>query len=347
MILVTGGSGFIGSNFILNWLLTRNEPVINLDALTYAGNPANLISLKNDPRYQFIHGNICNRELVFATLLKMRPRAIIHMAAESHVDRSIADPGVFLKTNVEGSFSLLDAAYHYWNTMNETEKSAFRFIHVSTDEVYGSLEPAEPAFKETTPYQPNSPYSASKAASDHLARAWFHTYGLPTIITHCSNNYGPFQFPEKLIPLMITRALSQQTLPIYGDGQNIRDWLYVIDHCQALEVILETGVPGNTYNIGGNNEINNLTIVNTLCCLLNNYRPSAQGDYRKLIQFVKDRPGHDKRYAIDSGKIQRELGWKPMETFESGISKTVTWYLENTDWTSHLTNKLQQSTIMA
>jgi dTDP-glucose 4,6-dehydratase len=336
MILVTGGAGFIGSNFVLDWLAAGDEPVVNLDALTYAGNAANLASLSGDARHTLVVGDICNTELVAQLLETHRPRAIIHFAAESHVDRSIEGPQAFLRTNVEGTFSLLQATLAHWRSLPPAEQAAFRFLHVSTDEVYGSLGPTDPAFTETTPYAPNSPYSASKAASDHLVRAWHHTYGLAVLTTNCSNNYGPLQFPEKLIPLVITRALNGEPLPIYGDGMNVRDWLYVGDHCAAIRRVLEAGTSGEVYNIGGWNERPNLEIVKTICAVLDDMSPStakaAGGAHERLIQFVKDRPGHDRRYAIDATKIHQALGWKPAETFETGIRKTVAWYLEHAQW---------------
>jgi dTDP-glucose 4,6-dehydratase len=332
MILVTGGAGFIGSNFVLDWLRSSDEPVLNLDALTYAGNMANFAALQGDARHVFVHGDICDRALLDRLLAEHRPRALLHFAAESHVDRSIHGPGAFVRTNVEGSFALLEAARAYWGELPAAERAAFRFLHVSTDEVYGSLASDDPAFSETHPYQPNSPYSASKAASDHLVRAWFHTYGLPVLTTNCSNNYGPLQFPEKLIPLMIVNALAAKPLPIYGDGLNVRDWLYVRDHCSAIRTVLARGTPGEVYNIGGWNERTNRQIVDAVCALLDELRPDPAGPYRRLIQFVTDRPGHDRRYAIDARKIERELGWRPAETFETGIRKTLQWYLDHPDW---------------
>lgn len=331
MILVTGGAGFIGANFVLDWLATSDEPVINLDKLTYAGNPDNLSSLQGDTRHVFVRGDICDRALVSSLLDKYQPRAIVHFAAESHVDRSIHGPGDFIRTNVDGTFSLLEAARAHLSTLDESGKAHFRFLHVSTDEVFGSLSPTDPAFSETTPYAPNSPYSASKAASDHLVRAWRHTYGLPVVTGNCSNNYGPLQFPEKLIPLIIANALAGKPLPIYGDGQQVRDWLYVGDHCAALRRVLEAGQLGETYNIGGWNEKANLDVVHTLCSLLDELKPATQS-YKEQIQFVTDRPGHDRRYAIDARKIERELDWRPQETFESGMRKTVQWYLDHQDW---------------
>ena len=331
-ILVTGGAGFIGSNFVLDWLETSDEPIVNLDALTYAGNLANLAALQGDPRHHFVKGDIGDRALLDSLLASHRPRALLHFAAESHVDRSIHGPGAFMKTNVEGSFTLLEASRAYWGGLPAAEKAAFRFHHVSTDEVYGSLPPGAPAFTETHPYAPNSPYSASKAASDHLVRAWHHTYGLPVLTTHCSNNYGPYHFPEKLIPLMIVNALAAKPLPVYGDGQQIRDWLYVGDHCSAVRAVLAGGRLGETYNIGGWNEQANLDIVHTVCALLDTLRPDPAGPFARLITYVTDRPGHDRRYAIDARKIERELGWRPAETFETGIRKTVQWYLAHADW---------------
>ncbi len=331
-ILVTGGAGFIGSNFVLDWLAQSDEPVINLDALTYAGNLGNLASLKGDARHVFVHGDICDRTLLDRLLAEHRPRAVLHFAAESHVDRSIHGPAAFIKTNVEGTFTLLEATRAHWSALAPEARAAFRFHHVSTDEVYGSLGPGEPAFTETHPYEPNSPYSASKAASDHLVRAWHHTYGLPVLTTNCSNNYGPYHFPEKLIPLMIVNALAAKPLPIYGDGQQVRDWLYVADHCSAIRVVLARGRVGETYNIGGWNEQTNEQIVHRICALLDELRPSGQGPYERLITHVADRPGHDRRYAIDARKIERELGWRPAETFESGIRKTVQWYLGHANW---------------
>jgi dTDP-glucose 4,6-dehydratase len=331
-LLVTGGAGFIGSNFVLDWIETVGEPVVNLDALTYAGNLQNLASLDGDARHVFVHGDICDRALVERLLQQHRPRAVVHFAAESHVDRSIHGPGTFMRTNVDGTFTLLEAARAHWATLPEAEKRAFRFHHVSTDEVYGSLKPDAPAFTEAHPYEPNSPYSASKAASDHLVRAWHHTYGLPVLTTNCSNNYGPYHFPEKLIPLMIVNALAGKPLPVYGDGQNVRDWLYVRDHCSAIRAVLANGRVGETYNIGGWNEKTNLEIVHTVCTLLDELKPDPAGPYSRLITYVKDRPGHDRRYAIDARKIERELGWRPAETFDTGIRKTVQWYLTHGDW---------------
>ena len=337
MILVTGSAGFIGSNFVLDWLAQSEESVISLDKLTYAGNLENLASLKDDPRHLFVHGDIGDVQLVGKLLAEHRPRAVINFAAESHVDRSIHGPGDFIQTNIVGTFHLLEEVRAYWAGLPETEKTAFRFLHVSTDEVYGSLAKGEPAFSETHRYEPNSPYSASKAASDHLVRAYHHTYGLPVLTTNCSNNYGPYHFPEKLIPLMIVNALAGKPLPVYGDGQQIRDWLYVRDHCAAIRCVLAKGRLGEVYNIGGWNEKANLDIVHTVCALLDELRPRTDGNpYREQITFVADRPGHDRRYAIDARKIERELGWKPAETFETGIRKTVQWYLDNQGWVANV-----------
>jgi dTDP-glucose 4,6-dehydratase len=332
-ILVTGGAGFIGSNFILCWLKASGASVVNLDLLTYAGNPANLASLAAEPRYLFVRGDICDAELVASILEKHQPRAIVHFAAESHVDRSIASPEAFIRTNVQGTFVLLEQAKAYWTGLDDARRAAFRFLHVSTDEVYGSLGKDDPAFSETTAYAPNSPYAASKAASDHLARAYHHTWGLPVLTTNCSNNYGPFQFPEKLIPLVILNALEGKQLPVYGDGMNVRDWLFVEDHCAAIRAVLENGRIGETYNIGGNSERTNIDVVKTICDLVDEMRPAAgSAPRRNLIAFVEDRPGHDRRYAIDAAKVSRELGWKPAEQFESGLRKTVRWYLDNAAW---------------
>ena len=336
MILVTGGAGFIGSNFVLDWLAQTEEPVLNLDALTYAGNLQNLAALQGDARHVFVHGDISDRTLLDRLLAQHRPRAVLHFAAESHVDRSIHGPGAFIKTNVEGSFSLLEATRAYWQMLQGQERANFRFHHVSTDEVYGSLQADEPAFTETHPYEPNSPYSASKAASDHLVRAWFHTYGLPVLTTNCSNNYGPYHFPEKLIPLMIVNALAGKPLPIYGDGNQVRDWLYVGDHCSAIRTVLAGGRVGEVYNIGGWNEMPNRQIVLTVCALLDELQPDPAGPYSRLITHVADRPGHDRRYAIDARKIERELGWRPAETFTTGIRKTVQWYLQNSAWVANI-----------
>jgi dTDP-glucose 4,6-dehydratase len=333
MILVTGGAGFIGSNFVLNWLAQSDEPVLNLDKLTYAGNLDNLGSLQGDQRHVFVRGDIGDSELVGQLLAQHRPRAVVHFAAESHVDRSIHGPGAFVETNIKGTFNLLEAVRAYWGTLAEPDRHAFRFLHVSTDEVYGSLGPGDAPFTETTQYAPNSPYSASKAASDHLVRAYHHTYGLPVLTTNCSNNYGPYHFPEKLIPLMITNARAGKPLPIYGDGQQVRDWLYVGDHCTAIRRVLEAGRPGEVYNVGGWNEKANLEVVSVLCDILDGMAPRADGrSYREQITYVTDRPGHDRRYAIDARKIERELGWTPAETFETGIRKTVAWYLDNDAW---------------
>lgn len=333
MILVTGGAGFIGANFVLDWLERIDEPVLTLDKLTYAGNLQNLASLEGDARHTFVRGDIADAALVADLLARHQPRAIVHFAAESHVDRSIHGPQAFLHTNITGTFTLLEAARAYWQGLPEPARQRFRFVHISTDEVYGSLAPDAPAFTERNPYEPNSPYSATKAASDHLVRAWHHTYGLPVLTTHCSNNYGPLHFPEKLIPLVITRALAGQPLPIYGDGQQIRDWLYVRDHCRAIARVLEAAQPGQAYNIGGHNEIANIDIVRRICALLDALRPRSDGaSYAEQITFVPDRPGHDRRYAIDASKIQRELGWQPAETFDTGIRKTVQWYLDNPAW---------------
>ena len=339
LILVTGGAGFIGSNFILQWILQESSPVLNLDKLTYAGNPRNLESIATHPAYQFQQGDIVDRDLVRSLLQREGPRAIVHFAAESHVDRSIHGPDDFVRTNIKGTFSLLEEARAYWSSLSETERETFRFLHVSTDEVYGSLGPDDAAFSETTPYAPNSPYSASKAASDHLVRAYHHTYGLPTMTTNCSNNYGPYQFPEKLIPLIILNACGGKPLPVYGDGQNVRDWLYVEDHCSAIRTVLSRGRLGDTYNIGGCNERKNLEIVDTVCGLLDELRPNDPVvPHRNLITFVKDRPGHDRRYAMDTRKIERELDWRPRETFETGIRKTVNWYLQHEDWVQDVTS---------
>ncbi|MEO8132876.1 MAG: dTDP-glucose 4,6-dehydratase [Betaproteobacteria bacterium] len=336
MIVVTGGAGFIGSNFVLDWLADSDEPVINLDKLTYAGNPANLAAVRNSPHHLFIHGDIGDRAAVGRLLAEHRPRAIVNFAAESHVDRSIDGPGAFIQTNVVATFNLLEEVLRYWRSLPGAEAGDFRFLHVSTDEVYGSLAAADPAFTETHPYAPNSPYSASKAASDHLVRAYHHTYGLPTLTSNCSNNYGPLQFPEKLIPLMIHNAMHGRSLPVYGNGSNVRDWVYVGDHCAAVRRILEAGQPGETYNIGGNAERTNLDVVHALCELLSELRPGH--DYRSLVAFVKDRPGHDQRYAIDGAKIARELEWAPRHTFESGLRKTVGWYLDNQQWVENVTS---------
>lgn len=338
-ILVTGGAGFIGSNFVLDWLAACDERVVNLDALTYAGNLENLASLHGDERHVFVHGDIGDFERVAALLREYRPRAVVNFAAESHVDRSIHGPEDFIQTNIVGSFRLLEAVRAYWGGLPDEDKAAFRFLHVSTDEVYGSLAKDDPAFSETHRYEPNSPYSASKAASDHLVRAYHHTYGLPVLTTNCSNNYGPFHFPEKLIPLCIHNALAGKPLPIYGDGQQIRDWLYVKDHCSAIRRVLEAGQLGETYNVGGWNEKANIDVVRILCAILDELQPRADGlSYATQVSFVADRPGHDRRYAIDASKLERELGWRPAETFESGIRKTVAWYLAHQDWVRDVTS---------
>ena len=336
-IFVTGGAGFIGANFVLDWIAGSDEPVVNLDKLTYAGNLETLASLQGNPRHIFVQGDIGDRALVEKLLAEHRPRAVVNFAAESHVDRSIHGPGDFVQTNIVGTFNLLESVRGYWSGLPEDDKAAFRFLHVSTDEVYGSLSKDAPAFAETNRYEPNSPYSASKAASDHLVRAWHHTYGLPVLTTNCSNNYGPYHFPEKLIPLMIVNALAGKNLPVYGDGMQIRDWLYVKDHCSAIRRVLEAGRLGETYNVGGWNEKPNIEIVNTVCKLLDELRPKTDGtSYATQITYVTDRPGHDRRYAIDARKLERELGWKPAETFETGIRKTVQWYLNNPEWVEHV-----------
>ena len=339
MILVTGGAGFIGSNFVLDWFATSQEPILNLDKLTYAGNLENLKSLEGNSNHIFVRGDIGDSELVSELLTKHSVRAVVNFAAESHVDRSIHGPSDFINTNIIGTFNLLECSRKYWGTLNGAIKDNFRFLHVSTDEVFGSLSKEEPAFTESHPYEPNSPYSASKAASDHLVRAWLHTYGLPVLTTNCSNNYGPYHFPEKLIPLVIHNALQGRPLPIYGDGQQIRDWLYVSDHCSAIRCVLQRGQIGETYNVGGCNEKANLEVVHTICDLLDTHKPRGDGhSYKEQITFVADRPGHDRRYAMDAGKIERELGWRPAETFESGMVKTVAWYLANTQWTQNVTS---------
>ena len=338
-ILVTGGAGFIGSNFVLETLEKTALQVVNLDKLTYAGNPDNLAAVQQNPAYTFVHGDINEAALVADLLAQHRPRAIVHFAAESHVDRSITGPEAFLRTNIDGTFTLLQAARAYYDTLAGGERAAFRFLHVSTDEVYGTLAPDDPAFHEQTPYAPNSPYAASKAASDHLVRAWHHTYGLPTLITNCSNNYGPLHFPEKLIPLMITHALTGKPLPVYGDGAQVRDWLFVRDHCSAIHAVLAGGRPGETYNVGGGNQRTNLQVVNTLCALLDELVPSsAYKPHAQLIRFVTDRPGHDRRYAIDARKLEGELGWHAAESFETGLRKTVEWYLANPAWVENVTS---------
>ena len=334
-ILVTGGAGFIGSNFVLDWIAEVGEPVVNLDKLTYAGNLANLASLSGDTRHRFVRGDILDRALVGRLFAEHRPRAVVHFAAESHVDRSIHGPAAFIETNVVGTFQLLEAARAWWGSVEGEARSAFRFVHVSTDEVYGALGENDPPFRETTPYAPNSPYSASKAGSDHLVRAYHHTYGMPCITSNCSNNYGPFQFPEKLIPLTIANALDGKPLPVYGDGRQVRDWLYVADHCDAIRRVLERGRPGETYNIGGNAERRNLDVVHAICDALQAEVPRP-GGYRALVKFVADRPGHDRRYAIDPAKIRGEIGWTPRESFESGLAKTVRWYLAHRDWVAQV-----------
>lgn len=337
MILVTGGAGFVGSNFILDWLHHSSEPVVNLDSLTYAGNLTTLSSIKYNPLHLFVHGDIGNAGLLDNLLAKHQPRTIVHFAAESHVDRSIHSAENFIQTNIVGTFRLLEAAQGYWSKLTDSQKQDFRFLHVSTDEVYGTLDKDDPPFAETHPYQPNSPYSASKAASDHLVRAWHHTHGLPVLTTNCSNNYGPHQFPEKLIPLMIVNALAGEPLPVYGDGMQVRDWLYVKDHCSAIRRVLEAGTVGEVYNIGGWNEKPNIEIVQAICTLLDELHPRADGqNYARQITFAADRPGHDRRYAIDARKIEHELGWKPAETFETGIRKTVQWYLDNPEWIANV-----------
>ena len=338
-ILVTGGAGFIGSNFVLQWLVAETSAVVNLDKLTYAGNPANLAAVTADQRYRFVQGDICDRDLIAELLTTHRPRAIVHFAAESHVDRSIHGPDDFIRTNVNGTFSLLEESRAYWSGLSSDQGDHFRFLHVSTDEVYGSLGAGDPAFSEATRYAPNSPYSASKAASDHLVRAYFHTYGLPVLTTNCSNNYGQFQFPEKLIPLVILHAIRGKPIPVYGDGQNVRDWLYVADHCEAIRTVLAQGRTGETYNIGGRNQLKNLEVVNAICTALDEFRPhDPVVPHRDLIKFVTDRPGHDRRYAMDTRKIESELGWRPRESFESGIRKTVQWYLDNESWVQSVTS---------
>jgi len=333
MILVTGGAGFIGANFVLDWIANSDEPVVNLDKLTYAGNLETLASLKDNPKHVFVQGDIGDSALLDRLLAEHKPRAVVNFAAESHVDRSIHGPEDFVQTNVLGTFRLLESVRGFWSALPAEQKAAFRFLHVSTDEVYGSLSKTDPAFTEENKYEPNSPYSASKAASDHLVRAWHHTYGLPVVTTNCSNNYGPFHFPEKLIPLMIVNALAGKSLPVYGDGMQVRDWLYVKDHCSAIRRVLEAGKLGETYNVGGWNEKPNIEIVNTVCALLDELRPRADGrPYKEQITYVTDRPGHDRRYAIDARKLERELGWRPAETFDTGIRKTVEWYLANSEW---------------
>jgi dTDP-glucose 4,6-dehydratase len=337
-IVVTGGAGFIGSNFVNAWVKLGLGKVINIDKLTYAGNLENLSAIQDNENHVFVQADIGDSKVVANLLKEYQPKAVLNFAAESHVDRSIHAPGEFIQTNIVGTFNLLEEVRAYWGALGTEDKESFRFLHVSTDEVYGSLSPTDPAFKETNPYEPNSPYSASKAASDHLVRAYHHTYGMPMLTTNCSNNYGPYHFPEKLIPLVIHNALNGKNLPIYGDGSNVRDWLYVGDHCSAIRRVLESGKVGETYNIGGWNEMSNLEVVHTLCDMLDQQRPKASGSYRDQITYVKDRPGHDQRYAIDATKIERELGWKPAETFKSGIQKTVAWYLENQQWVDNVTS---------
>jgi dTDP-glucose 4,6-dehydratase len=346
MILVTGGAGFIGSNFVIRWFSANDEPIINLDALTYAGNPQNLDGLRGDPRHFFVKGDIGDEDLVVRLFSEHRPRAVVNFAAESHVDRSIRGPSTFIQTNVVGTFRLLEAARAYHASLSGSDKDSFRFLHVSTDEVYGSLSLDASPFSEENRYEPNSPYSASKAASDHLVRAYHHTYGLPVLTTNCSNNYGAYQFPEKLIPLVIHNALAGKPLPIYGDGRQIRDWLYVEDHCSAIALVLRSGVVGDVYNIGGRNEKTNLEVVHSLCDILDCERPRADGkSYREQIQFVADRPGHDRRYAINAQKIEDKLGWRPAETFETGLRKTVRWYLDNQGWVGNVTSGAYRSWI--
>ena len=344
-ILVTGGAGFIGSNFVLHWLARETGSVVNLDLLTYAGNLQNLASVEGNPRHVFVRGDIADRDLLGQLFQRYRPQAVVHLAAESHVDRSIHEPEQFIRTNVLGTFQLLHSALEYWKGLAPADRERFRFLHVSTDEVYGSLGPLDKAFSEVTPYAPNSPYAASKAGSDHLVRSYHHAYGIPTLITNCSNNYGPRQFPEKLIPLMIVNAVSGKPLPIYGDGLNVRDWLYVVDQCEAIRTVLAKGRPGQSYNIGGRSEKTNLDVVRTICLVLQRQRPGR--DYASLITFVKDRPGHDRRYPIDSTKIETELGWKPRQSFEAGVDSTVLWYLENQDWVSNVTSGAYQEWISA
>ena len=336
-VLITGGAGFIGANFVLDWVAHTSEKIVNLDKLTYAGNLESLASLNNNPQHVFVQGDIGDADLLTQLLAEHQPRAVLNFAAESHVDRSIHGPGDFIETNIVGTFRLLESVRGYWQALNAEDRAKFRFLHVSTDEVYGSLSPQDPAFTEQHQFEPNSPYSASKAASDHLVRAWHHTYGLPVLTTNCSNNYGPLHFPEKLIPLMIVNALAGKPLPVYGDGMQVRDWLYVKDHCSAIRRVLEGGRLGETYNVGGWNEKPNIEIVKTVCALLDDLRPRADGQsYATQISYVKDRPGHDRRYAIDARKLEKELGWKPAETFETGIRKTVAWYLENAEWVAHV-----------
>lgn len=338
-ILVTGGAGFIGANFVLEWMAAKAGPLVNLDKLTYAGNPHTVESLQGDPDYRFVQGDICDGDLLRSLFAEHKFRAVVHFAAESHVDRSILGPEAFLETNINGTFQLLKAAREHFDSLDAAGKREFRFHHVSTDEVYGTLEPEDPAFHEETPYAPNSPYAASKAASDHLVRAWHHTYGLPTTMTNCSNNYGPYHFPEKLIPLILLNALEGKPLPVYGDGQQVRDWLYVKDHCSAIRAVLERGKVGETYNVGGNNQRANIDVVKTICGLLDELVPDSKfKPHEQLIRFVQDRPGHDRRYAIDATKIEREIGWKPEESFETGLRKTVEWYLANGEWVEGVKN---------
>jgi dTDP-glucose 4,6-dehydratase len=337
-VLVTGGAGFIGSNFVLDWFAQGSEPIVNLDKLTYAGNPANLRPLKDSPSHVFVHGDIGNRKLVRSLFEKHAPRAIVHFAAESHVDRSIHGPDEFVQTNILGTFALLEETRAWWERQPAEQRDEFRFLHVSTDEVFGSLAPHAPAFTESTPFAPNSPYAASKASADHLVRAYHHTYGLPTLIVNCSNNYGPYQFPEKLIPLMTLNAIAGKALPVYGEGSNVRDWLFVLDHCAAIREVLARGRLGESYNVGGHNQKTNIEVVNAICELLDEARPHSKVRHSSLISFVKDRPGHDRRYAMDFSKIALQLGWAPSETFESGLRKTVAWYLDNPEWSAHVTS---------
>ena len=337
-VLVTGGAGFIGSNFVLDWFAQGSEPVVNLDKLTYSGNPENLKPLKDSPSYVFVHGDVGNRRLVRGLLEKHAPRAVVHFAAESHVDRSIHGPDEFIQTNILGTFSLLEEARNWWASLAPGPRDEFRFLHISTDEVFGSLAPLARAFTETTPFAPSSPYAASKASADHLVRAYHHTYGLPTLIVNCSNNYGPYQFPEKLIPLMILNAIANKPLPVYGEGSNVRDWLYVLDHCSAIRQVLAQGRVGESYNVGGHNQKTNIEVVTAICTLLDEARPHSKIRHSSLITFVKDRPGHDRRYAMDFSKIALQLGWAPSETFESGLRNTVAWYLDNPEWVVHVTS---------
>ena len=346
MILITGGAGFIGSNFVLKWLAANGEPVVNLDKLTYAGNLGNLDSLSGDARHSFVHGDIDDADLVAQLLRRHQPRAVLNFAAESHVDRSILGPAEFVRTNIHGTFTMLEAARAYWGGLAEEAKRRFRFLQISTDEVYGSLGAGDAPFCETTAYAPNSPYAASKAAADHMVRAYYHTYGLPTLTTNCSNNYGPFQFPEKLIPLVILNALAGKPIPVYGDGLNVRDWLFVGDHCAGIREVLQAGAPGEVYNIGGNSEKSNLEVVQTLCAVLDELRPAAR-PYAALITYVKDRPGHDRRYAIDATKIRRDLGWQPAQSFAGGMRRTVQWYLEHQDWVASVTSGEYQKWVSA